>query len=168
MNKFVLLYSWFIRSFLYFLPDMPLTMRLRGFLYGLSIKKCGKNFQVANNVYLKNLLNLEIGNNVFIGNNSMILGSGQIIIEDEVLIGPNVVVISGSHTKIGKSYRYGQASIGTIILKRGSWVTSNCTIVKDSKLPEGSVLGANSVLNKIFDIEEGLYAGSPAKFIKKI
>lgn len=150
------------------MPDMPLTMRLRGFLYSLFINKCGKNFQIANNVYLKNLLNLEIGDNVFVGNNSMILGSGKIIIEDEVLIGPNVVIISGSHTKMNKSYRYGKANIGKIHLKKGCWVTSNCTIVKDSQLPEGSVLGANSILNKVFDIEEGLYAGSPAKFIKKI
>lgn len=165
-HKIILIYSWFVRTLCYFVPDMPVTMRIRGFFYGLAMKKCGKDFQVSNNVILKNLSNISIGNNVFIANNSILMGSGFIDIKDEVLIGPNVVIISGNHTKLDSSYRYGKSDNGIIEIDEGCWITSNCTIAKNSKLPKGSVLAANSFLNKKYDIENAIYGGIPAKLIK--
>lgn len=165
-HKLILIYTWLVRTCFFFVPDFPFTMRIRGFFYGLGMKNCGKNFQVSNNSILKNLPSISIGEKVFIGNNSILMGSGEIEIEDEVLIGPNVVVISGNHTRIKDSYRFGKPDIGKIKIGKGSWVTSNCTIAKDSKLPSGSVLAANSFLNRIFEDENCIYGGIPAKKIK--
>ena len=54
-HKFLLLYSWFVRTIMYFLPDIPFIMRFRGFLYGVGMKKCGKDFQVTHNAIIKEL-----------------------------------------------------------------------------------------------------------------
>lgn len=164
-HKFLLIYTWFVRIFLFFLPDIPFIMRFRGFLYGLGMKKCGKNFQVTHDANIKGLQNIIIGSNCFIGNNTKIFGSGEIIIEDEVLIAPNYVIISSNHTLENGSFRYGKRDRGQIIINAGSWIASNCTIQKGSILPKGSVLAANSFLNKKYYIPYSIYAGNPAKRI---
>lgn len=60
-HKFLLIYSWFVRTILFFLPDMPLVMRLRGFLYGLGMAKSGKNIQVTHDAILRDLENMSMG-----------------------------------------------------------------------------------------------------------
>jgi maltose O-acetyltransferase len=95
------------------------------------------------------------------------MGSGKILIEDEVLIGPSVSIISGNHTAIDGSYRFGMSSPGVIKLAKGAWIASNCTVGKNSSLPSGSVLSANSFLNKEFSTINSIYGGVPAKFIKQ-
>lgn len=167
-HKFLLLYSWFVRTMLFFFPDIPVVMRFRGFLYGLGMKKCGKNFQVAHDVILKNLQWISMGCNCFIGNATIFLGKGEIIIEDQVMFAPHVIVISGNHTSYHGSYRYGSSSVGCICVKFGAWIAGNTTVLKGSILPRNSVLAANSVLNKSFEIENSIYGGVPAKFIKSI
>ena len=60
-HKLLLLYSWFIRTIMFFLPDMPIIMRSRGFLYGLGMAKCGKNIQVTHDAILRDLENICMG-----------------------------------------------------------------------------------------------------------
>lgn len=164
-HKLVLIYSWFIRLIFLIVPDFPFTMRLRGFFYGLMMNECGKNFQVTNNAILKGLHNFSIGDHVFIGNNCIIMGSGELVIESEVMIAPNTVIVMGNHTSVNNSYRFGPIKKGKVIIRKGSWIGANCTIAIGAVLPENSVLGANSFLNKEFDIKKSLYAGAPAKHI---
>src|SRR5690606_39130217 len=147
-HKLLLLYTWLIRSLLFFLPDMPILMRFRGFLYGLGMKKCGKDFQVTHDVHMKVLEEITVGNHVFIGNATVILGGGGLDIEDCVLIAPHVVIVSGNHTFLDGSYRFGSSQLKKITIQKGAWVAANCTLTQGSILPEGSVLGANSLLNK--------------------
>ena len=165
-NKFLLLYSWFIRTVLFFLPDVPFVMRFRGFLYGLGMKKCGRDFQVTHDAIIKNLQGISVGNNCFVGNGTVMMGGGTIEIEDQVMLAPQVIVISGNHTSDNGSYRYGLGSCGTIRIEYGAWVAGNSVIQKDSVLPRNSILAANSVLNKDFHLANSIYGGCPAKFIK--
>jgi len=165
-HKIFLLYSWLIRTTLYFLPDIPIIMAFRGWLYGICIKKCGNNFQVTHDAIIRNLENISIGHNCFIGNGCFIMGDGPIYIQDDVLIGPHTVVISGNHTENNGSYRFGEIKFGEIYISKGCWVGANCTITMNSFLPECSVLAANSVLNKKYYEKRCLYGGVPARKIK--
>lgn len=167
-HKFLLLYSWLIRTFMFFLPDISFIMRLRGWLYGLGMASCGKDFQVTHDAILKNLQGIFVGNNCFIGNGSILMGSGKIIIEDQVMLAPYVILISGNHSSVNKSFRYGIGGVGTIRIGRGAWIAGNSTIQKDSSLPANSVLSANSFLNKCYKTENSVYGGVPAKLIKTI
>lgn len=165
-HKFLLLYSWFVRTFFFFWPDIPVFMRLRGFFYGLGMKKCGKDFQVTHDAIIKDLQGISVGNKCFVGNHTIIMGSGTITIEDEVLFAPHVIVISGNHTSENGSFRYGKGEVGDILICRGSWVAGNSTIQKGAILPADSVLSASSFLNKAYKDEHAVYGGVPAKLLK--
>lgn len=169
-HKLLLLYSWLVRSLLFFFPDMPTIMRFRGWLYGLGMQSCGKDFQVTHDARLLTLQKISVGNNCFVGNFSLIYASlqGEIKLSDEVQIGPHCIVISNNHTRLGSSFRYGPSDCGSISIGFGSWIGANSTVLKDSELPSGSVLGANSLLNRIYKQNNSLYAGTPAKFIKTL
>lgn len=167
-RKMLLIYSWFVRIVLYIFPDIPLIMRFRGWLYGLGMKKRGRDFQVTHDAVIKDLQGISVGSHIFIGNHAVVMGSGTIEIEDEVQLAPHVILISGNHTSLNGSYRYGKGDIGHIHIGRGAWVAGNSTIQKDSALPANSVLSANSFLNKVFTEENSVYGGVPAKFLKVI
>ena len=167
-SKFLLLYSWFIRSAMFFFPDIPQVSRIRGYLYGLGMKRCGKNLIVQHDAILRNLENMEFGNDIRIANHAILWGGGRIIIQDSVIIGPHAIIVSGNHTLGNGSYRDGSGITGTVHLQRGSWVGGNSTVTLGAVLPARSVLGANSVLNKAFDEPESVYAGVPARLVKKL
>lgn len=165
--KISILYSWFVRTITYFLPNHPVLMRFRGWLYSFMMKKCGKNFQVTSSVIMTSLGGISVGENVYIAHNTVIIGT-NIKIGDEVLIGPNCVISSGNHSFMNGSYRYGRSDSKEVIIDDGSWVSGNCSIAAGAILPKKSVLASGSVLNKAFNKEESLYAGVPAQFKKII
>lgn len=165
MHKFSIIFSWFIRVSTRILPDIPSIMRFRGFLYSLMIPNCGVNFQVCSTVYLNSLVGLNIGDNVYLAHNCVVLGK-NITIEDEVLIGPNTVVVSGNHSFLGDSFRFGASITKPIIISKGSWVGANSVVLAGSIIPPKSIIGAGSVVSKKFEKSKALYAGNPAKLIK--
>ena len=148
--KFIIIYCWLVRTLLFFLPDVPFFMRARGFLYGLCMIHCGKDFQVTHDAIIKELNHIIVGCHCFVGNGVVIMGSGRIEIGDFVMIAPHSVIVSGNHTSKDGSYKKGRIDPGTVLIKDGSWVASNCTVIKGAVLPEDSVLCANSFLNKEF------------------
>ena len=170
MHKILIIYSWFVRTATYFLPNSPSIMRFRGFLYGIGMTGCGKNFQVTSSAYFNSLYGIIIGDNVYIAHNTVIIGSG-ITIEDNVVIGPNSVISSGNHKFINGSFRFSHSNLKkvtlkkNVTLKKGSWVGANCTVVGGTVLPEGSILAAGAVLTKSFTEKMKIYGGVPAKNI---
>ena len=84
-HKVLLVYSWFVRTVLFFLPDFPLFMRFRGWLYGLGMKKCGKDFQVTHSAVLNTIDMIVVGDNVYIANFCSLIANGVIEIGDNVL-----------------------------------------------------------------------------------
>src|SRR5690606_22313875 len=106
--KVSILYSWFVRTITYFLPNLPFLMRLRGALYSLMMERCGRNFQITSSASLNSLSGLKFGDHVYIGSNTVIIGV-DITIGDEVLIGPNCVISGGNHTYKEGSYRFGSS-----------------------------------------------------------
>ncbi|MDX1774868.1 acyltransferase [Oceanihabitans sediminis] len=167
MRKISIIYSWFVRTITYFLPNTPFLMRFRGFLYSLMIRNCGRNFQVSSSVIINSLFHLKIGSNVYIAHNTVIIGH-NIQIKDEVIIGPNCVISSGNHVFDGNSYRFRPSISNKVIIGEGSWVAGNCSITAGAILPNKSILAAGAVLNKPFNQERSIYAGVPAKLIKSI
>lgn len=167
-HKLILLYSWLVRTLTFFVPDIPITMRFRGWLYGLAMPQCGKNFQVSYDAYIKTLDHSYIGDNVFIGSHTLLLGGGDIFIGDEVLIAPHCVIVSGNHKYKDGSFKAAEGVYGTIKIEANCWITSNCTIGVGALLPKGSVLAANSFLNKSFSVQNSIYGGVPAKHIKEL
>lgn len=57
---------------------------------------------------------------------------------------------------------------GPVVIGDYTFVGTGSIILSDSSLPNFSVLGAGSVLNKKYNEEYFLYAGNPARAIKKL
>jgi len=142
-------------------------MRLRGRLYGLGMKKCGKDFQVTHDVIIRGLENLSVGNHVYIGNMTVLLGSGKIYIDDNVQIGPHCTLASGKHKYVNGSFSRYESEIGKIVIEKGSWIAANCVLAYGAVLPQGSVLAACSYLSKPLKNPNSIYGGVPAEFIMK-
>lgn len=164
--KLSILYSWFVRTFLFFLPDYPFFMRFRGFLYSFMMKECGRNFQVSASATFNSLSEICVGNNVYIAYNTVFI-TKKMIIEDNVLFGPNCVISGGNHQFDGESFRFLPSKSDIVIIKKGSWISANCTLLSGSVFPSKSILAAGSVLTKSFARETSIYGGVPAKYIKQ-
>jgi acetyltransferase-like isoleucine patch superfamily enzyme len=108
--------------------------------------------------------------NSIINNAVLNTNSGYITIEDDVFFGLYVSLITGTHdiNKKGKERLKSFPKTGRdIVIKSGVWLASNVTVLGPCEIGENSVVGANSLV--IEDVPANcVYAGSPAKFIKKI
>lgn len=168
-HKLVLLYAWFVRSLLFFLPDVPLLMRFRGFMYGLAMKKCGRNFQVAHSTIINGIDLCSIGKDVYIANGCSLILNGTLTIGDDVIFGPGVLVSSGDHQFDGKSFRHSESKKQDVSIGECSWIGGNSSILGNSVIPVKTIIAAGSVVTKNCCKDgPGIYGGVPAKFIKQL
>jgi maltose O-acetyltransferase len=164
----VLKYLWFhfITVATAWLPDLRPVLWLRGFLVRPSFKSCGRNLQFARHVTINFPNRLEIGNDVFIATGCWLHARGGIILEDEVQLGPYAVLVTGDHTQIDGTYRFGHSKLAPIRICQGSWVAAHATVTKGVLIGRGALLAANSVATR--DIPPfAMAAGVPARAIHK-
>ncbi|RXJ74693.1 hypothetical protein CS022_00100 [Veronia nyctiphanis] len=146
-NKVVLIYGWFIRMGLFFLPDAPVIMKFRGWLYSIAMKRAGANFQVSSSALLLGLENIIVGKDVYIAHGVVIAARDSIDLGDEVMVGFNSVLVSGNHTKVkdSNSYRFGKSETRPIRIYTGAWIASNTTVTAGTFIGEGALIGPASV-----------------------
>jgi len=164
----VLQYLWFhfIMLATAWLPDLRPVLQLRGFMLRPAFKSCGRNLQVARCVTINFTNCLEIGGDVFLGMGCWINAAGGVVLEDEVQLGPYAVLVTGNHTELGGSYRFGPSRQAPIRLCHGSWVAAHATVTKGVVIGRGAILAANSVATR--DIPAFAMAGGvPARIILK-
>ena len=96
--------------------------------------------------------------------------SGRIVVEPYVFFGHNVCLLAGTHdvTKIDKARQDSWPTEGCdIVIRRGVWLASNVTVIGPAVVGEHAVVAAGSVV--MGDLEpRGLYAGVPAKLVRRI
>jgi maltose O-acetyltransferase len=164
----VLQYLWFhfITVATSWLPDLRPVLRLRGYLLRPSFKSCEKNLQVARNVTINFTNRVEIGNDVFIATGCWLHAGGGILLEDEVQLGPYSVLVTGDHTEIDGSYRFGPSRMAPIRICQGTWVAAHATVTKGVTVGRGALVAANSVAT--YNIPPLTIAGGvPARVIHK-
>lgn len=89
---------------------------------------------------------------------------------DEVSIG-QYATFAGFRSQIlthSISIARGQQQCEKVFIGDYSFVGTGCILLPNAKVPNFSVLGAGSVLNKNFSEEYFLYAGSPARPVKTL
>jgi len=111
---------------------------------------------------------ISIGDRVSVVGSFVISAAKEVIIEDDVLIARNVYISDHSHRyhdTFMPIQSQGIDKIAPVIVKQGSWLGQNCVIGPGVSVGVGSVVGANSFVNR--DIPDySVAAGSPAKMIK--
>ena len=134
---------------------------------------CYHNFSKKFSEYHLNFLSRYFKNKIYRKYNC--------IISEKAELGKNVIfphplgIVIGAKAKIEDGvWIYQNVTIGRKnkdiykcpVIKKGSIIYSNAVILGDIVLEENTIVGANSVLTDN-TIKNGIYAGSPAKLVKK-
>lgn len=149
--------------------------------------KTDKSVKLVGNVILINR-NIKLGNNVTIYPNVLFYGDGPIVIGDNVAIGSFTVIYASKNAGVSigndiniaahcfiidsdhgmnKDSKMNRQEItcGKINIEDDVWIADNCTILKNSIIKKGAVIGAKSLVNGTID-SYGIAVGIPAKVIK--
>jgi UDP-2-acetamido-3-amino-2,3-dideoxy-glucuronate N-acetyltransferase len=116
---------------------------------------------------------VTIGQNVFVGN-GVIIGNGckiqnnvsvyeGVLLEDNVFVGPSVVFTNVNMPRASIDQK---SNFMKTIVKNGSTIGANSTIICGNILGKNCFVGAGSLVTKDVDPNSLVY-GSPAKFINK-
>lgn len=113
---------------------------------------------------------IRIGNNVGIANSALV-SMNHIEIEDNVMIGGNCKIWDTDFHSLDLNERMDKfdthVNSAPIQIKKGAFIGANSLILKGVTIGEKSIVGAGSVVTKSIPPRE-VWAGNPAKFIKKI
>lgn len=110
----------------------------------------GKNFILKQGVYIAAVNNgkVLIGNNVSFNRNVILVSHDTISIGDHVAVGPNTVFYDHDHnfdeTGIISGYKTGPIVIGSHV-----WIGAGVTILRDTIIGEGSVIGAGCIVQGV-------------------
>lgn len=149
--------------------ENKIILALRYCLLRNLCKTCGDNVYVGEYVTIKHFENLCIGTNVSIHKYSYIDAIGEIVIGDNVSIATGCKFFSFNHgySDLTKPIKYNDITLGKIVIKDDVWIGADTIILSSVTVNKRVVIGAKSVVTKNVE-SESVYAGSPAKFIKKI
>ncbi len=161
-------FKFIIRIILKSLP-LILLPKLNVFLFSKLGYKIHHTAKIYSSVSIFGDIEVSIGSNTHIGNQSVITGgSASISIGSHCDISDRVSIICGTHeiNKIG--IKSAGKDIGIdIIIEDGVWIGYGAIILPGVKIGKKAIIGAGSVVNK--NVEPNcIYAGNPAKFIRKI
>lgn len=117
----------------------------------------GSNCNIGQNVYIDN--NVSIGNGVKIQNNVSVYAN--VIVEDDCFLGPSMVFTNVINPR---AFVERKSEFKTTVVKKGSSIGANATIICGITIGEYAFIGAGAVVVK--DIPDfALVVGNPAKQI---
>ena len=137
-------------------------------------RACGDNVAVFPDVYLLNPHNISIGSNVSIQPMCYIEGGDStdpahgVFIGNDVSIAHGCTLIPGNHISSDLSLPIKDQGVaqGAIHISSNVWFGARVVVLANVNVAEGCILAAGAVLTKS-TIENGIYAGVPAKLVKK-
>lgn len=130
-------------------------------------KKCGENILIHPGVYIFSPEKLILGNNISVHPMSYIDATGGIIIGNDVSIAHGVTILSTSHAyeDLDIPIRDQKVLIGKTVVKNDVWIGAKATILYRVVVDNGSIIGANSLVNKSVSMNS-IVGGNPSKLIK--
>lgn len=165
-----------IYIFLYYLvakelpaPPMPfgnLGDRARTSFARRIFKKMGKDVKICKGAIFGSGVNVEIGD--YSSLNSRCWISNDTIIGRDVMMGPEVIILSGSHnfSRTDVPMReQGAPPRRPVVIGNDVWIGTRSTILPGVRLGSHSIIGAGSVVTK--DVPEwAIVGGNPVKLIR--
>jgi maltose O-acetyltransferase len=120
-------------------------------------------FSGAGNIYAR----LKIGEQCWLSVGCFIDLAGNITLEDRVTFGPEVMILTGSHSIHDQHRRSGELRVNPVTIGRGAWLGARCTVLPGVSIGQGAVIGAGALVNK--DIPPNtMAAGVPAVVIREL
>ena len=108
--------------------------------------KIGKDAAFQKNVSITSIGGvLSIGDNVSFNRNCIVICRDGITIRDNVVFGPGVTIYDHDHIFTDEGIQPGYKH-GAVVIERGCWVAANVTILRNTHIGEGCVIGAGAVI----------------------
>lgn len=110
---------------------------------------------------------LIIGNNTNLTQDIVISALEKVEFGNDVLIAENVSIRDGDHLfELGKNINQQKLSKESINIGNDVWIGAGTRILKGSKIENGCIIGANSVvISKTITVANNIYVGCPIKRI---
>ncbi len=111
--------------------------------------------------------NLAIGEYTLISIKCFFDLCGEITIGDHVAIGPETMLITGTHKVGNTAQRAGRMVFEPITIGDGAWIGSRSIIYPGVNIGEGAIISAGSVVYK--DVPPNtMVGGNPARILQKL
>src|ERR1039458_4668046 len=144
-------------------PDIMGIQAIRCFLMRVIGFRVGADSQLSENLYVYDGRHFRAGTRCRLGSFCRIWDFSAIAVGDNLLASHGLTLISGTHfLDKERSPRPAPISIGNNV-----WIGINVTIVGPTTVGDNVVIGANSLVLGMIE-SDGVYAGSPAKLIRKV
>ena len=134
-------------------------------LLRLSGAEIGRNVRIVGPIYFT--AKLAIGNDTFIGRRFEVHGNGSLTIGDKCDLAPEVSVLTGSHDLGDVDRRAGKGKSFIISIGDGCWIGARSTIMGNTSVGIGTVVGSCSLVNKSIP-DNVLAVGVPARVTRKL
>lgn len=110
---------------------------------------------------------LEIGENFYCNKNCTISCNDHIVIGDGVLFGWNVELLDSDNHQVIHPHKPPTPGRGPIKIGDHVWVAAFSHVLKNSTIPDGSIVSYHSVVTGRFAGEKLLLGGCPAKVLEE-
>lgn len=148
------------------LPLSSIGQRLREFCARRIFREFGKDAKVNAGVYFGSGINVVLGDFSSLNNGASI--SNDTVIRKNVMMGPDVMILSGSHNyeKTDISMReQGAPERRPVVIGDDVWIGARSIILPGVRVGSHAIIGAGSIVTK--DVPEwGIVGGNPAKLIR--
>jgi acetyltransferase-like isoleucine patch superfamily enzyme len=144
-------------------PDIATIQNVRCGLMRIIGFQVGPCSQLSEKLYVYDGRRFHAGAGCRIGSFCRIWDFSAITIGDNLLASHGLTMISGTHYLDGER----TPRPGPIFIGNNVWIGINVTIVGPATVGDNAVIGANSLVLGTLE-GNGVYAGSPAKLIRKV
>ena len=154
---------WWVIQGLFFKTSPQILYGWRRFLLRCFGAKIGKGVIIRPSVKITYPWKVTIGDFSWIGDDVVLYSLGEILIGSNTVISQRSYICTGSH-----DYKKIDFPIYAekIVISDGCWLATDVFVAPGKIIKQGAIVGARS---SVFNDLDGnsIYAGSPAKFIKK-
>jgi len=123
-------------------------------------------FNTRSKVLISSNAVLGIGNNIWVNSNSEFYCRKKLNIGDDVLIAFHVIIMDTDYHPIFNEQNAIVNHDRSTIIGNKVWIGCNVTILKGTHVGNNIVIGACSLVNGNLLIDNSVYFGNPASFVK--
>lgn len=161
---------WIYRIVVAWLPETRF-FALKVLLLRWCGARVGANVRLNSSARISGNGGLTIGDDVWVGARSFLspVGTAEIVIESHVDLGPDVMILTGSHRIDPKGTHVGGPGlVASVQIGAGSWLGARATILPGVSIAPKTVVAAGAVVTCSHDIPCCLLTGVPAELKKNL
>ncbi|MEE4245414.1 MAG: sugar O-acetyltransferase [Kangiellaceae bacterium] len=127
---------------------------------------CGQHVYIEYQFHCDYGVYIELGDRVYINKGCTFLDAGKIVIGDDCLIGPNVQLITVSHSTNSQERLEKKNFKDDITIGKNVWLGAGAIVLAGVTIGDNAIVGAGSVVTRNV-ANNTTVAGNPARVIAK-